>query len=302
MTNNIRGILLKVMAVTIFTFMMAIIKATAGEVPTGQQVFYRAFFSILVVIGWLAARGDLLGALRTSNISGHIWRGLAGAAAMSLRFFAIGVLMFSEVTALGFTTPLVLTVLAVVILGETVRAFRLITVTLGFLGVLIVLWPTINFSDERSTFELIGALAILGSAALAALAHIFVRRLVVTENTAQIVFYYSLLVTILSLLSLPFGWVVPTFEASLMLIGAGLIGGVGQIFLTAAYRNAPASVVAPFDYSSMLLALGIGYFWFAEIPNWWTIVGATVIILSGIVILWREQWLGRQRNLAQISH
>jgi drug/metabolite transporter (DMT)-like permease len=302
MTNNIRGILLKVMAVTIFTFMMAIIKATAGEVPTGQQLFYRAFFSILVVIGWLAARGDLPGALRTSNISGHIWRGLAGAVAMSLRFFAIGVLTFSEVTALGFTTPLVLTILAAVILGETVRVFRLITVTLGFFGVLIVLWPTINFNDEQSTFELIGALAILGSAALAALAHIFVRRLVVTENTAQIVFYFSLLVTVLSFLSLPFGWVVPTFKASLMLIGAGLIGGVGQICLTAAYRNAPASVVAPFDYSSMLLALGIGYFWFGEIPNWWTIIGATVIILSGIVILWREQWLGRQSNLEQIPH
>ena len=302
MTNNIRGILLKVMAVTIFTFMMAIIKATAAEVPTGQQVFYRAFFSMLVVIGWLAARGDLPGALRTSNVSGHIWRGLAGAVAMSLRFFAIGVLTFPEVTALGFTTPLVLTILAAVILGETVRAFRLITVTLGFFGVLIVLWPTINFSDERSTFELIGALAILGSAALAALAHIFVRRLVVTENTAQIVFYFSLLVTVLSLFSLPFGWVVPTFKASLMLIGAGLLGGVGQICLTAAYRNAPASVVAPFDYSSMLLALGIGYFWFAETPNWWTIIGATVIILSGIVILWREQWLGRQSNLAQIPH
>ena len=302
MTDNLRGIFFKIIAVSIFTFMMAIIKATAGEVPTGQQVFYRAFFSILVVIGWLAARGDLLGALRTSNISGHIWRGLAGAAAMSLRFFAIGVLTFPEVTALGFTTPLVLTILAAVVLGETVRVFRLITVTLGFFGVLIVLWPTINFSDERSTFELIGALAILGSAALAALAHIFVRRLVVTENTAQIVFYFSLLVTVLSLLSLPFGWVVPTFKASLMLIGAGLIGGVGQIFLTAAYRNAPASVVAPFDYSSMLLALGIGYFWFAEIPNWWTIIGATVIILSGIVILWREQWLGRQSNLQQIPH
>jgi drug/metabolite transporter (DMT)-like permease len=87
-----------------------------------------------------------------------------------------------------------------------------------------------------------------------------------------------------------------------MLICAGLIGGVGQICLTAAYRNAPASLVAPFDYSSMLLALGIGYFWFSEIPNWWTIIGATIIIVYGIEILWREQWLGRQRNLAQISH
>jgi drug/metabolite transporter (DMT)-like permease len=81
-----------------------------------------------------------------------------------------------------------------------------------------------------------------------------------------------------------------------MLTIAGLIGGVGQICLTAAYRNAPASVVAPFDYSSMLLAIAIGYFWFAEIPTLWTISGAVVIILSGAVIIWREQILKRRRD------
>jgi len=299
MTDNIRGILLKVTAVSIFTVMMALIKATAVEVPTGQQVFFRAFFSLLVVIGWLMARGDFFNALRTSNIFGHMWRGLAGAAAMSLRFFALGVLTFPEVAALGFTTPLILTVLAALILGETVRAFRLTTVALGFVGVLIVLWPTFDINGDRSTLELIGAGAILGSAALAALAQIFVRRLVATEGTVQIVFYFSLLITLLSLLSLPFGWVLPSFDATMMLMTAGLIGGVGQICLTAAYRNAPASVVAPFDYTSMLLALVIAYFWFAEVPTSWTILGASVIIVSGVVIIYREQRLGRRRNLAQ---
>ena len=302
MTDNIRGILLKVTAVSIFTVMMALIKATAVEVPTGQQVFFRAFFSLLVVIGWLMARGDFFNALRTSTIFGHMWRGLAGAAAMSLRFFALGVLTFPEVAALGFTTPLILTVLAALILGETVRAFRLTTVALGFVGVLIVLWPTFDVNGDRSTLELIGAGAILGSAALAALAQIFVRRLVATEGTVQIVFYFSLLITLLSLLSLPFGWVLPSFDATMMLMTAGLIGGVGQICLTAAYRNAPASVVAPFDYTSMLLALVIAYFWFAEVPTSWTILGASVIIASGIVIIYREQRLGRRRNLAQSTH
>ena len=302
MTDNIRGILLKVTAVFIFTVMMALIKATAVEVPTGQQVFFRAFFSLLVVIGWLMARGDFFNALRTSNIFGHMWRGLAGAAAMSLRFFALGVLTFPEVAALGFTTPLILTVLAGLILGETVRAFRLTTVALGFVGVLIVLWPTFDVNGDRSTPELIGAGAILGSAALAALAQIFVRRLVATEGTVQIVFYFSLLITLLSLLSLPFGWVLPSFDATMMLMTAGLIGGVGQICLTAAYRNAPASVVAPFDYTSMLLALVIAYFWFAEVPTSWTILGASVIIASGVVIIYREQRLGRRRNLAQSTH
>ena len=302
MTDNIRGILLKVTAVSIFTVMMALIKATSAEVPTGQQVFFRAFFSLLVVIGWLTARGDFPSALRTSNMFGHMWRGLAGAGAMSLRFFALGILTFPEVAALGFTTPLILTVLAALILGETVRAFRMITVALGFVGVLIVLWPTFDGNSDRSTLELIGAGAILGSAALAALAQIFVRRLVATEGTAQIVFYFSLLITLLSSLSLPFGWVIPSLGATAMLITAGLIGGVGQICLTAAYRNAPASVVAPFDYTSMLLVLAIGYFWFAETPTGWTILGASVIIVSGVVIIWREQRLGKRRNRAQSTH
>ena len=296
MTDHIRGIALKVTAVSIFTFMMALIRATSQEVPTGQQVFFRAFFTLLVVMGWLSARGDFPKALRTSNILDHTWRGLAGAAAMSLRFFALGVLSFPEVAALGFTTPLILTVLAALILGETVRAFRLTTVALGFMGVLIVLWPTLNMDGARSTLEIIGATAMLGSAALAALAQIFVRRMVATEGTAQIVFYFSLLITVLSLCTLPFGWVKPSFEATAMLITAGVIGGIGQICLTAAYRNAPASVVAPFDYTSILLALALAYFWFSEIPTLWTITGASVIITSGVVILWREQRLGRNRN------
>jgi len=298
MTDHIRGIALKVTAVSIFTFMMALIKATSQEVPTGQQVFFRAFFTLLVVMAWLSTRGDFPKALRTSNILDHTWRSLAGAAAMSLRFFALGVLSFPEVAALGFTTPLILTVLAALILGETVRAFRLTTVALGFMGVLIVLWPTLNMDGARSTLEVIGATAMLGSAALAALAQIFVRRMVATEGTAQIVFYFSLLITVLSLCTLPFGWVKPSFEATAMLITAGVIGGIGQICLTAAYRNAPASVVAPFDYTSMLLALALAYFWFSEIPTLWTITGASVIITSGVVILWREQRLGRNRTRA----
>ena len=244
MTDNIRGIALKVTAVSIFTFMMALIKATSQEVPTGQQVFFRAFFTLLVVIGWLSIRGDFPKALRTSNILDHTWRGLAGAASMSLRFFALGVLSFPEVAALGFTTPLILTVLAALILGETLRAFRLTTVALGFIGVLIVLWPTLNMDGARSTLEIIGATAILGSAALAALAQIFVRRMVATEGTAQIVFYFSLLITVLSLFTLPFGWVKPSFEATAMLItaflmasGAVVVCSESAIFFSVSYLD-----------------------------------------------------------------
>jgi len=137
---------------------------------------------------------------------------------------------------------------------------------------------------------------VLGGAIFAALAQVFVRKLVMTENTSAIVFWFSLTATLLSLVTLPFGWVIPTgFEAAI-LIGAGLLGGIGQILLTSSYREADASLVAPFDYASMLFALLIGYFVFAEVPTWTMLGGAALVIAAGILIIWRERKLGLERS------
>jgi len=122
-----------------------------------------------------------------------------------------------------------------------------------------------------------------------------VRKLVNTEGTAAIVFYFSLTATTLSLVTLPFGWVWPTpLEAGLLVL-AGLLGGVGQILLTSGYREADASLVAPFDYASMIFALAIGYFIFSEVPTWTMLGGAALIVTAGILIIWREHKLGLER-------
>ena len=295
MAASLYGILLKIAAVTLLTVMMALIKATADEVPTGQQVFFRAFFALLVIVAWLTWDGKFPKGLKTDRIWVHFTRSSVGGVAMALRFSALGILAFPDVVALSFTTPLILTVLAAVMLGEVVRAFRITTVCIGFVGVLVVLWPTLSFV-EGAAMDGIGVALILGSASLAALAQVYVRRLVDTESTAQIVFYLSLFITLLSLFSIPFGWVVPTPGSFFMLASAGIVGGLGQICLTSCYRFAPASVVAPFDYTSMLLAIFIGIVWFAEIPTIWTIVGAAVIIGSGAVIVWRERQLAKEKG------
>jgi drug/metabolite transporter (DMT)-like permease len=137
---------------------------------------------------------------------------------------------------------------------------------------------------------------VLCGATFAALAQVFVRRLVQTEKTPAIVFYFSVTASCLSLLTLPFGWVVPTAPEVGLLICAGLLGGVGQIFLTSSYRLADASVIAPFDYSSMILALIIGYFVFGEMPTLVMLLGAGLIVIAGILIIWRERKLGLERN------
>ncbi len=99
----------------------------------------------------------------------------------------------------------------------------------------------------------------------------------------------------MSLITLPFGWVWPTAGEAAILVGAGLLGGFGQILLTSSYREADASLVAPFDYASMIFALGIGYFVFAEVPTWPMVGGAALIVTAGILIIWRERKLGLDR-------
>ncbi len=139
----------------------------------------------------------------------------------------------------------------------------------------------------------------LTSAALRALAQIHIRRLVATEATSAIVFYFSLTATTLSLLTLPFGWVLPDPATFAMLVGAGLIGGAAQICLTSAYRDAEAAVLAPFDYASILFAILIGYTVFDETPTAMVLMGSAVVMVAGVIIIWRERQLGLQRGKAR---
>jgi drug/metabolite transporter (DMT)-like permease len=167
---------------------------------------------------------------------------------------------------------------------------------LGLVGVLIVLSPRLSFGvDQTGHREALGAMLVLGGAVFAALAQVFVRKLVQTEKTPAIVFYFSLTASLLSLITLPFGWVIPTMSEALTLIFAGLLGGLGQILLTSSYREADASLVAPFDYVSMIFALLIGYFAFDEVPTMTMLAGAALVITAGILIIWRERQLGLER-------
>ena len=297
----LRGIVLKLCSVILFITMASLIKATADHVPPGQAVFVRSFFAMPVILAWLWMRQDLRTGLKVSSPLGHFWRGFVGTAAMGLGFAGLGLLPLPEVTAIGYAAPLLVVVFAAMFLNEEVRAFRLFAVALGLVGVMVVLAPrlTILSGPTVDTAAAFGATLVLMGAVCAALAQIYVRKLVQTEQTSAIVFFFSLTATGLSLLTLPFGWVIPSAPEAGLLIAAGLLGGLGQIFLTSAYRFADASVVAPFDYASMLFAILIGYFIFDEIPTLQMLAGAALIMLAGVMIIWREHALGLKRDKAR---
>ncbi|ARE83485.1 Riboflavin transporter [Roseovarius sp. EC-HK134] len=295
------GISLKLISVMLFITMSSLIKATAAHVPPGEAVFFRSFFAIPVILVWLTLRGDLRTGLKATSPLNHFWRGFVGTAAMGLSFAALGMLPLPEVTALGYAAPLLVVVFAAMFLNEQVGVVRIGAVALGLGGVLIVLAPRLTALSGPTveTVQAVGAMLALTGAICAALAQIYVRKLVQTEETSAIVFYFSVTSTVLSFLTIPFGWVMPTGPELGLLVLAGLLGGLGQIFLTSSYRFADASVVAPFDYASILFALGIGYFIFDEVPTRAMLTGASLVILAGILIIWRERQLGIRRNKAR---
>lgn len=295
-----RGITLKVFSVCAFVVMATLLKATQN-IPAGELVFFRCFFAILPVVGYLVWKRQLRAALHTTNPAGHILRALIGVASMGLGFFALTRLPLPETTAIQYATPLLIVVFSALLLKERVHIFRWSAVLVGLVGVIIILWPRLtvfssgNMNDAATT----GAIASLGAAIMAAFAMMQVRRLVQTERTEAIVVYFFVCASILSLLSLPFGWVMPTPEQAALLIGAGFAGGVGQLLLTSCYRYADMSVIAPFEYVSLILTIIIGFVVFADVPTPAMLTGAVIIVGSGIAVILREHYLGLDRIKAR---
>ncbi|MFC3705474.1 DMT family transporter [Devosia honganensis] len=300
-SDPLRGILLKIVSVCFFVIMATMLKATE-TVPSGQMVFFRAFFALFPVLAYLAWKGKLASAFHTSRPLGHVLRGLIGVASMSLGFFALTRLPLPEATAIGYASPLIIVILSALLLRERVYIFRWTTVLVGMVGVLIILWPRLTVFTGGASMgdaEAIGALAALGGAVLSAFAMLQVRTLVQTERTETIVIYFFVTGSVLSLLTLPFGWVMPTPGQLALLIGAGFVGGIGQLLLTSCYRYADMSVIAPFEYVSLILTIVIGFVIFADIPTVAMLAGALIIVASGIAVILRERWLGLDHSRAR---
>ncbi|MEM9580056.1 MAG: DMT family transporter [Pseudomonadota bacterium] len=301
MSSSFTGIALKITSVVLFVVMASLIKATSDIVPTGQAVFFRSFFALPVIILWLIWRHELRTGLKTKRPVGHVWRGLIGSCGMGFGFASLGYLPLPEVTAIGFAAPLMTVILAAWVLDERVGIYRISAVLLGLVGVFVIMAPRLTIFSGTAIDDVaqLGVILVLCSAFFRALAQIHIRRMAQSEETAAIVFYFSMTTTLLSLMTAPFGWVVPPLDATLMLIASGLIGGVAQIFITSAFRFANASVIAPFDYASILFAIVIGYVFFADIPTAQMLIGSAIVIGSGVIIIYRERQLGLQRGKAR---
>ena len=286
--SPLRGIALRFLAIALLAGMTALVKLVSQRgVTLVETMFFRQAFAVPAILAWTAL-GPGIRTLRTQRLGRHFTRTMIGTAGMFGTLGAVFLLPLAEATTLQFTVPIFATILSTIMLKEVAGIHRWGAVLVGFAGVLIVVHP-----GQQGHFPLIGGLVGLYAAAMVALVAIQLRDLGRTEPSTTTAFWFSVL-------SVPMlGLIYPFFARShdpatwSMIAAIGLVGGFGQIALTAALRWAPVSAVVPMDYSGMIWATLFGWLLFDALPTPSTWLGAPLIMASGLYIVWREHKLNR---------
>ncbi len=286
-----RGIVLMLVSVILFASMDAVVKWLGATYPTMQIVFFRSLFAF-IPLSLFIFRGIGLAALRTQRPFQHAVRSLVGLTAMTSFFYAYSQMPLANAVAIGFAAPMFMTALSVPLLGEKVGPRRWVAVLVGFAGVLVIVRP------DAGVFHAAAPVALAGTV-FYALAMIFVRRLGRTETSTAIVFYFTLICTLVSGVFMPFVWVAPDAQGWALLVLVGLLGGLAQMAMTNAVRLADIAVVAPFDYTALLWTALLGFLIWSEVPGINVWLGAVIVVASGIYILYREARLGLPRGMAR---
>ena len=277
------GILLRVLAATVFSFMAAMVKIGSdyGLHPI-EMIFWRFAFALPPLFLWIVLMPGLQ-VIKTRRPLAHVWRALIGFVAMGFGYWAITLLPLAEATAISFAAPIFATLLSAIFLLETVGWHRWSAVAIGFLGVLIVMQP------QNSDLPLNGLIVALISAFGVACVIITIRQISRTERAITTVFWFTILSAIGT------GFVVPFFAQNhawqgwAIMVSIGILGGIAQLLLTASLRVASVVAVAPFDYTQLLWAVMLGWLVWSDVPSSSTWIGAAIIIASGLYTLFRER-------------
>jgi drug/metabolite transporter (DMT)-like permease len=301
--NPARGIVLKILAALCSTLMLACVKGLDGQVPTGEVVFFRSLVALLPLLIWLGLQGNILALTRTRNVVGHLGRGLSGTGGMYFNYLALAFIPLADATALSYAAPLFTVILAAVMLRETVNGYRWAAIAVGFSGVLIMLSPHLSLGQRlgeqaQLSASLVGVACALIASLCSATSTVQIRYLNGKEQPGAIVFWFSLLTTLAGLVTVVFGWVLPTFQQFILLIGVGAFGGTAQILMTLSLRHAHASLLAPFEYTTLVWSALIGYVLLSQVPGRWTLVGAAVVAAAGLFTLWYERQQKRRHSMS----
>lgn len=300
--NGKLGILLKILSALCATLMLACVKGLGGAIPTGEVIFFRSFVALIPLLIWLKLQGNILASLKTRNVSGHLIRGISGTGGMYFNYLALVYISLADATAISYAAPLFTVIMAALLLKEHVRLTRWMAVVIGFSGILLMLSANLTAGSSLLSARSLaagtglGAMFALIAALCTATSMVQIRFLNGIEQPGAIVFYFSLMTMLIGLGTVAFGWTVPVPEQLLLLIGCGFFGGMAQILVTLSLRYSDASLLAPFDYTTLVWSMVIGWMFLNSFPGPSTITGAVIVALAGMFTVWSD----RRERKAQI--
>ncbi|MBO1073971.1 DMT family transporter [Roseomonas marmotae] len=278
-------------AAATFALASAAVKALQGTVPVMQVIFFRNLLAIpvLLVLALASARqaGGLAALLSTSRPFSHVQRITYGLIGMFGSFYGYVHLPLATVTALGFTMPFFLAALSVPMLGEKVKAWRLLAMAVGFGGVLVMLRPWSGIG--ASGLPLVPVLVVLAGAVGWALSMITIRRMGDGgESGTTIVLWFAFGGAAVGGLAAVPGWVWPEPWQWALLLAVGVVSAFAQLLMTAAYRRGETTLIAPFEYSGILWTTALGVMFWNEWPDGWSFLGILVLVAAGLGMWWRD--------------
>ena len=275
-----RGIVLMCLSTVAFSLMHGLVRFVSEVLPPFQIAFFRNVFGLAFLLPLLMRSRFAI--LRTKQIGLHALRGVINMAAMLMFFTALSISPIAKVTALGFTAPIFMAILAVLVLGERFRIYRWSAILLGFVGMLIILRPGLVAIDT-------GALLVTGSAALWAVAMIIIKIQSRTESSLTIVAYMGIFLGVFSIAPALWVWQPFGLKTLGLMVLIGLFGSIAQMAISQSLKETDPTALMPFDFLKLIWTAMIGAWFFAEIPDIYTWIGATVIFSSGLFIAFRER-------------
>ncbi len=285
LSPNARGALWALLGSLFMSFSAVLVKFLGNELNSFEVAFFRALFGFLAITPFVLRPGS--GGIRTSRPVLHTLRGVMGGAAMLSGFYAVTVLPLALATSLSFSRSLFMIILAILFLGEEVRARRWTATILGIVGIIVMLRPTTAI-DAAAFYSLFSAFMV-------AAVMVATKKLATTEPPVRIIFYAGFFGTLISLGPAIFLWETPSLTQIALMILLGVIGALGTNCMVRALAAAEATVVAPVEYVRILFAAMFGFFLFAETPDIWTGVGAVIVVASTLYIALREARLGKPK-------
>ena len=276
MSPRLTGILLMMAAMVFFTLLDATAKHLVQDLPPVVAVFGRYLVALGLSLAVILRKSDTA-LLVTSYPKLQVLRGLLLMASTALNFTAIMYLQLAQTAAIFFSIPLWVCALSVPILGEKVGLRRWIAVAIGFFGVLVIMRP------GTGSFHWAMLLSVTASLC-GAIYNIVTRKVGGRDRAETSLFYVGLVGAAAAATPLPFVWKTPEGLQWLMLGFMGLAGTIGHFMLIQAHRLAPASALAPYMYTQIVWMIAVGYFAFGDVPDLWTLVGAAIVVASGLFV------------------